>query len=123
MNMLDYTQSFEQFATSLKPMDLALYAGAAIVLFVLFKDKLKPLQSVAIKLSDTLNLRNIWTKENTTSVSSPKEDIFFQLVSSWKQTRDLAVKSGCDEAVKVADQMFPYLSPHGCNDTIKEQTL
>jgi hypothetical protein len=44
-----------------------------------------------------------------------KEDLFFQLVASWKQTRDLAVRSGCQEAIKVADQMFPYLSPMGCS--------
>jgi len=42
------------------------------------------------------------------------EDTFFKLVVSWKQTRDLAVQSGCSEAVKVADQMFPYLSPNVC---------
>jgi hypothetical protein len=42
------------------------------------------------------------------------EDLFFKLVVSWKQTRDLAVKSGCSEAVKVADQMFPFLSPTVC---------
>jgi hypothetical protein len=44
------------------------------------------------------------------------EDLFFRLVVSWKQTRDLAVQSGCAEAVKVADQMFPYLSPTVCAD-------
>ena len=42
------------------------------------------------------------------------EDTFFKLVVSWKQTRDLAVQSGCSEAVKVADQMFPFLSPNVC---------
>ncbi len=46
--------------------------------------------------------------------TTDKEDVFFKLVVSWKQTRDLAVASGCDEAVKVADQMFPYLSPVVC---------
>ena len=35
---------------------------------------------------------------------------------SWKQTRDLAQKSGCKKAVEVADQMFPYLSPMVCED-------
>jgi hypothetical protein len=43
-----------------------------------------------------------------------KDDIFFKLVVSWKQTRDLAEKSGCAEAIKVADQMFPFLSPNVC---------
>jgi hypothetical protein len=44
------------------------------------------------------------------------DDVFFDLVASWKQTRDLAVKSGCSEAVKVADQMFPHLSPTVCGE-------
>jgi hypothetical protein len=52
-----------------------------------------------------------------TEVVTPKvseQDTFFKLVVSWKQTRDLAVESGCSEAVKVADQMFPFLSPNVC---------
>jgi hypothetical protein len=47
---------------------------------------------------------------------SKEEDLFFKLVVSWKETRDLAVRSGCAEAVKVADQMFPFLSPMVCNN-------
>ena len=42
--------------------------------------------------------------------------LFFDLVVSWKQTRDLAKLSGCDKAVEVADQMFPYLSPTICSE-------
>jgi hypothetical protein len=49
------------------------------------------------------------------------EDVFFKLIVSWKQTRDLAVQSGCVEAVKVADQMFPFLSPNVCAK--KQDTL
>ena len=49
-------------------------------------------------------------------VSETKEDVFFELVTSWKKTRDLAVKAECAEAIKVADQMFPYLSPNVCNE-------
>jgi hypothetical protein len=122
--MLDYAQSFEEFSSSLKPMDLALYAGAGIVLWVLFKDKLSPVQKflgdlLAKVKSKTDNLTN----SNVVSVT-PKpsvnveenSDVFFELVASWKQTRDLAVKSGCEEAVKVADQMFPYLSPKVCGE-------
>jgi hypothetical protein len=33
-----------------------------------------------------------------------------------KKTRDLAVRAECVEAIKVADQMFPYLSPVVCNE-------
>ena len=47
-------------------------------------------------------------------VANQPDDTFFKLVVSWKQTRDLAVQSGCGEAVKVADQMFPFLSPNVC---------
>ena len=46
------------------------------------------------------------------------ENLFFDLVVSWKQTRDLAQKSGCKKAVEVADQMFPYLSPTICSEEI-----
>jgi hypothetical protein len=42
------------------------------------------------------------------------EDVFFKLIASWKQTRDLAVQSNCSEAIKVIDQIFPYLSPNAC---------
>lgn len=122
--MLDYAQSFEEFSRSLKPVDLALYAGAAIILYVLFKDRLSPVQAAlqsvidkiksvtASKKSETLTVNVVTPKE----VVLKKEDVFFKLIASWKQTRDLAVESGCDEAVKVADQMFPYLSPTVCGE-------
>lgn len=103
--MLDYTQSFQEFAQSLKPLDMALYAGIGLVLWAVFKDKLSPVQNFVTKLLGNIKLTKLTPKQ---------EDVFFQLVLSWKQTRDLAVKSGCDEAVKVADQMFPYLSPTVC---------
>jgi hypothetical protein len=118
--MLDYAQSFEEFSSGLKPIDLALYAGIGIILWVLFKDKLSPVQKL---LSDLVTqAKGFIGKTNTTETPKPtlvapeSNDIFFELVASWKQTRDLAVKSGCDEAVKVADQMFPYLSPTICGE-------
>jgi hypothetical protein len=124
--MLDYAQSFEEFSSSLKPMDLALYAGAGIVLWVLFKDKLSPVQKFLGDLLANVKtmIGNQKVVEKPVNLTSPvmntegtvKSDVFFDLVASWKQTRDLAVKSGCDEAVKVADQMFPYLSPQVCNE-------
>lgn len=119
--MIDYAQSFDQFATSLKPMDLALYAGAGLVLWVLFKDKLSPVQELVLKLVNrvkgSVNSNSNKVVEIKPSLASPESnDIFFQLVTSWKQTRDLAVRGGCTEAVKVADQMFPYLSPTGCGE-------
>ena len=41
---MNLTQSFEEFSSGLAPMDLALYAGIGIILWVLFKDKLSPVQ-------------------------------------------------------------------------------
>jgi hypothetical protein len=124
---MNYTESFGEFASKVTPTDLALYAGAGLVLWVLFKDKLSPVQQFLANLVSK-------AKENIVKKSTPstividhdgqvipsvvsnldKEDVFFKLVVSWKQTRDLAVASNCTEAVKVADQMFPYLSPNVC---------
>ena len=124
--MLDYAQSFEEFSRSVKPLDLALYAGIGLILWVLFKDKLSPVQKLVTGLVDQAKhlLGGVSNrvpsapviKTPQVSVNTSKEDVFFQLVASWKQTRDLAVKSGCVEAVKVADQMFPYLSPTVCEE-------
>lgn len=120
---MNFTESFEQFSSKLSTTDLAVYAGAGLIVWVLFKERLAPVQKL---LSDLVN-------KIKGSVSAPKhdvvvpevkpvvvteenkEDVFFKLVVSWKQTRDLAVQSGCVEAVKVADQMFPFLSPNVCN--------
>ncbi len=116
---MNFTQTFEEFSSGLAPMDLALYAGIGIILWVLFKDKLSPVQKIVKDLIDKV-------KDNTPSVPSlpdfvkekvKTEDdskLFFDLVVSWKQTRDLAEKSGCEKAIEVADQMFPYLSPMVC---------
>lgn len=125
---MNYAQSFDEFASSLGPTDIALYAGAAIVAWVLFKDRLNPVSSLVSGLVDKvrglLNNSNVVVKPtvpaatNDTKVTqvTNKEDIFFELVTSWKKTRDLAVKAECVEAIKVADQMFPYLSPVVCNE-------
>ena len=120
---MNFTQSFEEFSSGLGPMDLALYAGIGIILWVLFKEQLSPVQKI---LTDLINK----VKKNTPSVPSlpnlskttEKEvvagddgSLFFDLVVSWKQTRDLAEKSGCEKAVEVADSMFPFLSPMVCD--------
>lgn len=118
---MNFTQSFEEFSGSLGPMDLALYAGVGIVLWVLFKDKLSPVQKMVLDLWN--NVTDSVSKPDTVVIKVPEavktapkneQDLFFDLVVSWKQTRDLAVKSGCEKAVEVADQMFPYLSPTVC---------
>ena len=122
---MNFTQSFEEFSSSLGVMDVALYAGVGLVLWVLFKDKLSPVQALLVSLFDTV--KSVVPKPTgLTVVASPVvppvvsaervDDVFFRLVVSWKQTRDLAEASGCSEAVEVADQMFPFLSPTVCKE-------
>jgi hypothetical protein len=121
---MNFTESFQEFSSRLSTTDLALYAGVGIILWVLFKDKLSPVQKLLMGFVDKIknvNGNSSLPVVNVPSVSPvvvPKrtdaEDTFFKLVVSWKQTRDLAVQSGCSEAVKVADQMFPFLSPNVC---------
>jgi hypothetical protein len=125
---MNFTESFQEFSSRLSPTDLALYAGVGLVLWVLFKDKLSPAQKL---LTATIDKVKGLTSNNSVklptvdvpkvdivvlpkAVGDNKDDVFFKLVVSWKQTRDLAEKSGCSEAVKVADQMFPFLSPNVC---------
>lgn len=117
--MLDYAQSFEEFSRSLKPVDLALYAGGAIILYVLFKEQLSPVQKLFQNLVNQAKskLGSSSTEAPKPTLTAPESNgVFFELVTSWKQTRDLAVKSGCTEAVRVADEMFPYLSPTVCGE-------
>jgi len=121
---MNFTESFQEFSSRLSTTDLALYAGVGLVLWVMFKDKLSPVQKLLTGLVEKIKGVPSNTSLPVVSVPSispvvvPKkndpEDTFFKLVVSWKQTRDLAVQSGCSEAVKVADQMFPYLSPNVC---------
>ena len=117
---MNFTESFAEFSSKLTTMDLALYAGVGIVLYVLFKDKLSPVQSFVLDMVKKFQNNTTNSAVVTPAIEIPKntsantDDVFFKLVVSWKQTRDLALRSGCEEAVKVADQMFPYLSPNVC---------
>lgn len=124
---MNFTESFEQFSGKLGPTDLALYAGIGLVLWVLFKDKLSPIQQMLSGLLDKFKKTTTVVPINVPSVdpvivpkSANTDDIFFKLVVSWKQTRDLAEKSGCVKAIEVADQMFPYLSPTVCAENKNE---
>jgi hypothetical protein len=127
---MNFTESFDQFSSRLTSMDLALYAGVGLVLWVLFKDKLSPVQKTLMGLMD--NAKSAISQAPSVIVSTPvvvdnvvdsTDDVFFSLVASWKQTRDLAVKSGCSEAVKVADQMFPFLSPNVCGSSTEKDVV
>jgi hypothetical protein len=131
-----FTQDFETFAKGLSVTDVALYAGAGLILWILFKDRLSPVQvfimSVVEKIKDLLNLKKntvvdeVQLPEPVSPVfvkDKDKEDLFFKLVVSWKQTRELAVLSGCEKAVEVVDEMFPYLSPNVCANSKKDKVL
>jgi len=131
---MNFTQSFEEFSKGLGPTDLMLYAGVGLVLWVLFKDNLGPLNGLCGSILE--NIKNLFIKQSptlpnvvtvntntapvilanaiSTHSKTEPEDLFFKLVVSWKETRDLALKCGCEKAVDVADEMFPYLSPNVC---------
>ena len=126
---MNYTETFNEFAAKSTPLDLALYAGLGLILWVLFKDKLTPVQKFILDLTKKVypsNSSDFHVLPSVPDISLPKsvvkEDVFFKLVASWKQTRDLAVQSNCAEAIKVADQMFPFLSPNACSDQLPTQT-
>jgi hypothetical protein len=120
---MNFTQSFEEFSSGLGPMDLALYAGIGIIVWVLFKEQLSPVQKILKDLFNKVkkntpsvpSLPNFGKTTKNEVVTADDKSLFFNLVVSWKQTRDLAEKSGCKKAVEVADQMFPYLSPMVCD--------
>ena len=88
------TESFNDFASRIGPTDLALYAGAALVLFVLFKDKMSPVQTflggLVEKFKNVSPLKPVSpvavVVPSVKPVVTTKEDIFFKLVVSWKQT-------------------------------------
>jgi len=137
---MNFTQSFEEFSKGLSSTDLMLYAGIGLVVWILFKDKLSPVKGMINLALESVNKLLV---KKTVSVVPPAttlvdsvptilastiaenskqepEDLFFKLVVSWKETRDLALKCGCDKAVAVADEMFPYLSPNVCGKDSNE---
>lgn len=116
---MNFTETFQDFSTRVGPTDLVLYAGVGLVLWVLFGDKLGGVKNLLGSLISKVNLKGVVPAVSASS----NNDKFFQLLTSWKKTRDLAVENGCMEAVKVIDQMFPYLSPVVCGDKEKEKTV
>lgn len=129
---MNYSQSFEEFSSGLGPTDLALYAGIGVVLFILFKDKMSPVQKFLLETLNSAKESVVdFTKPDETVVvkvpvpSAPKvpekilsndpNSVFFQLVASWKKTRDLSKEYKCDEATQKLDEVFQYLSPTVCN--------
>jgi hypothetical protein len=119
-------ESFGEFSSKLTNTDLMLYAGVAVILWVLFKDKLGGVtQAIKNLLGNNRSsvVPGIVVSQPTTEEASDT-DLFFELIASWKKTRDLAEKSGCVEAVDAVDQLFPHLSPVTCkghkDESVKE---
>ena len=122
-------ETFGEFSKKLTPTDLALYAGVGMVLWVLFKDQLSPVQKAITDLFNkppapkaVVPVAPVTVTPSDNSSVVPDADVFFNLVASWKQTRDLAVRTGCTKAVEVADQMFPYLSPVVCKEESQDES-
>ena len=118
---MNFTESFNDFSTKLGPMDLALYAGAGLILWVLFKDKLSPVQTLLtgfidkVKNKTSTSTDSSFTETPSLSKNNNSTDLFLDMIMSWKKTRDLAVRANCTEAVKSIDSVFPNLSPSACN--------
>lgn len=119
---MNYSQSFEEFSKGLTNTDIMIYGGAALVLFVLFQDKLSPVKDYLVSLYN--NLLNK-AKTNTETVNAPitapaikmnNDNDFLKLIGSWKNTRNLAENMKCKEAVRILDSAFPHLGPHECEE-------
>jgi hypothetical protein len=133
---MNYTQSFEEFSQGVGPTDLALYAGIGVVLFVLFKDKLSPVQKMLYEafnqIKKSLETRPVQINPTNVVVGpapdfpvtpapplvrpTVQQDTFLELVASWRKTRDLSEKYGCGQATEKLDEVFQYLSPVVCVD-------
>lgn len=121
---MNFTDSFQDFSTNIGIKDIFLYAGIGLVVWYMFKDNLPALPASITDVWSNFNKRNNSNNVDVVDkllkgVKIPKksdQQLFLDLVVSWKQTRDLAEQSGCRKAVEVADQMFPYLSPQICED-------
>jgi hypothetical protein len=112
---MNYTESFQEFSSKLSPTDLMVYAGAALVIFVLFKDQFVGLKSKLLELYTNLVTKTTSNKPIvSTSPVKANDNDFLKLISSWKNTRNLAQSMGCEEAVKILDSAFPHLGPHDC---------
>lgn len=115
-------ETFGEFSGRLTTTDLMLYAGVAVVLWVLFKDQLGGATDFVKNLLKNKQGNNTSVVSDNNEQKSNDQELFFELIASWKKTRDLAEKSGCSKAVESVDQMFPHLSPVVCKEKKDEAT-
>ena len=60
---MNFTESFNEFSSKLSTMDLALYAGAGMIIWVLFQDRLAPVQKFIMDLVDKIKSKTyMWFK-------------------------------------------------------------
>jgi hypothetical protein len=118
---MNYAESFQEFSSRLSTTDLMVYGGAALVLFVLFKDKLTPLKDLIINTYNSVmnKVKNDTVASTPVTTVKTNDNDFLKLISSWKNTRDLAEKMRCPKAVEVLDSAFPHLSPNTCGQETK----
>jgi len=119
MNEL-FTQTFDDFSAGLSTSDLFLYAGAGLLLYFLFQDKLGGLKKLVTDLvskskqtlskpsSDVANPQTVLS--SVVSEKKPVSDSFVELIVSWKHTRDLAENCKNKQAVELMDKLFPSLN-------------
>lgn len=119
--------NIDNFGAMPSALDLGLYVGVVIVLYVLFKDKLgfvkeyadKFLKSAPKLVDDIVIIDNNFPADDIHDDS----ELFFRLIKSWKQTKDLAEQYGADKAVEIADEMFPHLIPKEEKNVERENTV
>lgn len=120
---MNFTQTFEDFGSNFNVTNIFVYLGAAVIAWVLFKDKINinPVKDYVEYVFNILKSKTSIAKSvNSLHKPNPTADsLFLELVVSWKRTRDLARKLKCDKAVTVADEMFPYLSPGICDGDVQ----
>ena len=123
MNEL-FTQSFDDFSAGLSTTDLFLYAGAGLLVYFLFQDKLDGLKSWVMDLvSKTKNTTNKPVSpvvQNTRLKPNSSADPFVELIVSWKHTRDLAEGCKNKQAVELMDKLFPSLNASLSESKINE---
>ncbi len=117
--------NIENFGDMPSTLDVCLYLGVLIVVYVLFQDKLGPVKEFITnflrKAKPTRNTEVVTIDENVVADEIHSEsELFFKLIRSWKLTKDLAEQYGANKAVEIADQMFPHLIPKD-EDNVKRE--
>ena len=109
---MNYLEELAKHSTSL---DVALYVGVLIIGYVLFKDKIPPIKTHIVDIiKKVLPKKSVAVDNDSITIEEVRDEeskVFFDLVKSWKKTRDLAEDYGATRAVEIADEMFPHLVP------------